>query len=235
MCGRFGLITAPETLAERFGVEAVPALEPRYNIAPTQGILAIRRLDANVLREATMLRWGLIPPWSDGPGAGPLMINARAESIADRPAYRQAFRRRRCLVPADGFYEWKRQGRSKVPFYIRMRDGRPFAMAGLWERWDGPDGTPVESCAIVTTAANELVRAIHDRMPVILRPEDYEAWLDPAVNDPGRLRALLWAYASSEMESWGVGRYVNDPYHDDPDCIRPLENAFEGPFFDIAT
>lgn len=167
MCGRFTLRVPAAELVEIFRLLRRPDVQPRYNIAPTQPVAVVRRIDRG--RELSMLRWGLVPSWAKDPKIGARMINARAETVATKPAFRTALRRRRCLVPADGFYEWaKSAGGTKQPHYITRRDGRPFAFAGLWESWDGPDGSSIESCTIVTTEANDLVGRIHDRMPVIL-------------------------------------------------------------------
>jgi putative SOS response-associated peptidase YedK len=171
-------------------------------------------------RELAWLRWGLVPSWAKDPSIGNRLINARAETVAEKPAFRTALRRRRCLVVADGFYEWQRSGRAKDPYFIRMRDDRPFAFAGLWESWEGPDHSVLETCTILTTEPNELVRPIHDRMPVILPPEVYACWLDTSIQDPGRLSQLLVAYASEPMEAYCVGSLVNSPAHDVPLCIE---------------
>jgi putative SOS response-associated peptidase YedK len=154
------------------------------------------------------------------------MINARAESLAQKPAFRAALRRRRCLIAADGFYEWQGIGRSRQPYYIRFRDDRPFAFAGLWESWEGPDHTAIDSCTIITTAAGELIRPIHDRMPVILPPEAYDVWLDPAVENFEKITALLVPFSSREMEVYPVNTLVNKASHDGPDCVEPLKNLF---------
>src|SRR5262245_4330455 len=190
MCGRYSLYSSAADLAEWLGLPEVPALEPRYNVAPTQPVAAVRAGPGGG-RELVRLRWGLVTPWAADPGTGPLLINARSETAADKPAFRAALRARRCLVPADGFYEWVRQAGKRQPIHFRLRDGRPFAFAGLWERWQAPGGPAVESCAILTTGANELVRQAHDRMPVILGPDAFGEWLDPAVRDPAALAAWL--------------------------------------------
>jgi len=168
------------------------------------------------------LRWGLIPSWASDPAIGNRMINARAETAPDKPAFRAAFRRRRCLVAADGFYEWQRSGRGKQPYFFRTRDDRLFAFAGLWESWEGADHLAIESCTILTTEAGEPVLPIHDRMPVILAPGDYDRWLDPAVQRPDALRPLLRPYPPEAMMGSAVGPHVNNPIHDDPRCIEPI-------------
>ena len=221
MCGRFTLTTPIETLVESFGIEtAAEGISPRYNIAPTQPVATV--LDEGEGRRLALLRWGLIPGWAKDPSIGNRMINARAETVAEKPAFRAAFQRRRCLVLSDGFYEWQKVEQGKRPMYIRMKDGLPFAFAGLWERWRSPNGSTVDSCTILTTDPNELMRPIHNRMPVILPPEAYELWLDPAVQTPGPLLQLLRAYPVEEMEAYPVSPRVNNPANDDPLCIEPV-------------
>jgi len=221
MCGRFTLTSSPQRLRARFSLSAAPdAVAPRYNIAPSQPVLVIPNRPERVLRPA---RWGLIPHWATDASIGHRMINARAETLASRAAFRAALERRRCLIPADGFYEWQREGRARrAPFYVRGRDGEPFAMAGLWDVWRRPDGEAVASCAIITTAANEAVAEIHDRMPVILAPEAYDPWLTRA---PLHLDALVsWLIACPDewLEAYRVSNLVNVPAHDEPACIAPL-------------
>ena len=176
MCGRFVLHTPAPQLAEIFGVEQTPELHGRFNIAPTQPVAVVRVIREGATpgsRELVNLRWGLIPPWADSPAIGNRMINARAESVAEKPAFRMAFRQRRCLVLADGFYEWRNSGGKKQPYYLGLKDGKPFAFAGLWESWTAPDGEVIESCTIITTEANAAVEQVHSRMPVILDAKDY--------------------------------------------------------------
>ncbi len=221
MCGRYSLKTPAEALARHFQVSKIPPLSPRFNIAPSQPVAVVRTRQS---RECVLLRWGLIPEWAKDPAIGNRMINARAETATEKPAFRGPLARSRCLIPADGYYEWSREtrlGPRKQPFYIRMRDGSPFAFAGLWERWTGPDGGVMESCALLTTEPNELIRPIHDRMPVILRPEDYEEWLDPAVRKAELLLQYFQPFASGEMTASAVGMRVNDPACDDADCLSP--------------
>jgi putative SOS response-associated peptidase YedK len=168
------------------------------------------------------LRWGLIPSWAKDPAIGNRMINARAETVAEKPAFRAAFRRRRCLVVADGFYEWARGGKPRQPYFIRMHDDRPFAFAGLWESWQGPDEGPVESCTLLTTEPNELLEPIHNRMPLILGEDDYDQWLDPALQRPDALQPLLRPLPSDQMTAEKISTYVNSPANDDPRCIEPV-------------
>lgn len=222
MCGRYSLQTPADRLVAFFRIPRVPSLKPRHNIAPSQQVPIVRLSPTQNVRELTLARWGLIPAWAKDPGIGARMINARAETVAEKPAFREALVRRRCLIPADGYYEWQRQGRRKQPFYIHMRDGKPFAFAGLWERWEGPDRAPVESCALLTTEPNESLKEIHNRMPVILAPEDYDLWLDPEVRQAERLTLLLRPYPPEEITAYPVSLRVNDPSHDDRQCLEPL-------------
>jgi putative SOS response-associated peptidase YedK len=224
MCGRFTMATPGQVIAEVFGLDDVPELSPRFNIAPTQAVAAVRAR-AGGRRELVALTWGLIPSWSKDRTIGSRMINARAETVGEKPAFRAALRARRCLVLADGFYEWQRIGTRKQPHHIRMRDGRPFAFAGLWERWTPPEGDPVESCTIITTLPNEVVAPIHDRMPAILAPADLDCGLDPGVRDPVPVTALLRPYPSGDMTAYPVGLRVNSPGADDPSCVVPTSAA----------
>ncbi|HET6518666.1 MAG TPA: SOS response-associated peptidase [Geminicoccaceae bacterium] len=220
MCGRYTLATPVDDLQRRFGFAERPNLAPSYNIAPTQAAPVIRRWAAAGGRELAILRWGLVPAWSEGPDGRFSMINARAETVATKPAYRAAFRQRRCLVPADGFYEWQKRDGRKQPYFIRLRSGEPMAFAGLWERWTSHTGQDaIESFTIVVTDANELVRPIHDRMPVILAPEDYDRWLDPGVPDG---RALLRPCPPAWLEAYPVGTRVNSPGTNDARLLEPL-------------
>jgi len=228
MCGRFTLRTPTNVLVQQFLFDTAPELSPRYNIAPTQEVAAVR-LDEDRQRELAMLHWGLIPSWADDAKIGNRMINARAESVADKPAYRAAFKRRRCLIPADGFYEWKaaeKKGERKQPFLFHMDDHRPFAFAGLWETWkdkEDADAQPIQSCTIITTNANDLAANVHDRMPVILDSEDYEMWLDPEFEDRDRLTAMLRPYDGDDLVADPVSTRVNSPQNDDPDCVEVQE------------
>jgi putative SOS response-associated peptidase YedK len=222
MCGRFTLSTPAQTLQQIFDLSETPDLPPRYNIAPSEAIAAIRLPEPQAGHRLDLLRWGLVPPWAKEPDVGARMINARSETVATNPAFRTAFRRRRCLVPADGFYEWQRLERRKQPFYIRMRDGLPFAFAGLWEHWEGPQGDALETCTILTTEPSELVRPVHDRMPVILDPKDWDLWLDPTMHEPERLQSLLRPYPAEKMIAFPVGQTVNNPANDHEECIAPL-------------
>ncbi len=220
MCGRFVLMTPGKDLAERFGLEEIAGLEPHYNIAPTQ-MVAVIRVDRDTLqRRLVHVKWGLVPSWAKDPAMGNNLINARSESAAEKPAFRSAFRFRRCLVLADGFYQWKKEKIGKQPYLFKMADGSAFAFAGLWESWKSPEGETIESCTLLTTDANEIMAPIHDRMPVILKPEDYDLWLDPKVRDVNLLKSLLRPYPSEEMIVQPVSPKVNKATYDAPDCVE---------------
>ena len=220
MCGRFALTSPPRRLQERFALAAAPeGLEPRWNIAPSQEVLVIPNRTQRLLRPA---RWGLIPHWASDTAIGHRMINARAETLAARPAFRDALARRRCAIPADGFYEWQRRGRARQPFHLRRRDGQPLAFAGLWDVWRTPAGERVASCTIVTVPANDLVAPIHDRMPAILDGAALDAWLDPRERVPADLAPLLAPCAVDWLEAWPVSSYVNATDHDGPECIAAI-------------
>lgn len=220
MCGRYTLSTPGEAVAELLELAAVPRLAPRYNIAPTQETAVVRLMAGR--RELSELRWGLVPFWAADPAVGSRMINARSETAADKPAFRSSLRRKRCLVPADGFFEWRRTPAGKQPYLIGLAGGGPFAFAGLWDRWVPLEGAPIESFTILTTRPNELAAAVHDRMPVILPPRHHELWLDPAVTSPDRLRPLLTPFPAAEMAAHPVSAMVNKPANDLPECVQPL-------------
>jgi len=216
MCGRFTQATDAEIIAKVFELSAKPIVSRRYNIAPTQYVAAVRMGGSG--RELVNLQWGLIPSWATSTSVGSSMINARGETVAEKPAFRSAFRARRCLIVADGFYEWQKLGKAKQPYFIFFRDRRAFAFAGLWERWQGDGHDAVESCTIVTTTANDLVAPIHDRMPVILNPEDHKFWIDPEVKEPERLLPLLRPIDPRMMDAYPVSPLVNNPANDLPNC-----------------
>ncbi len=220
MCGRYTLTCTPEVVAEAFRLEAIPDLHPRYNVAPSQWVVCVRVDLHSRKREAAMLRWGLIPSWVRDPAMGMNLINARAETVAEKPSFQKPFRSRRCLVLADGYYEWKREGPQKQPYSIRLKHERPFAFAGLWDRWNNGEGKTLESCVILTTQSNERLAEIHDRMPVILPPVAYEPWLDPGLQDATRLRTFLTPYPADAMSVPPVSRLVNDPRVDDVRCLE---------------
>ncbi|MGF1615513.1 MAG: SOS response-associated peptidase [Gammaproteobacteria bacterium] len=217
VCGRYARFTPADIYARLFHAEAEVALTPSYNVAPSQPVLAARH-GAGGRRELITLHWGLIPFWAKDRKMGYRTLNARAETVASKPAFRQPFRRRRCLIAADGFYEWQRTEGGKQPYFIRLRTGEPFAFAGLWDRWEG-EGEIIESCTVIVTAANALVATIHDRMPVILSPADHDSWLDPKLQDPRGLQPLLRPYPPDEMVASAVGLAVNNPRHDGPELL----------------
>jgi putative SOS response-associated peptidase YedK len=223
MCGRFTVTVSGEDLFDEFGfVESYFDIRPRYNVAPMQLAPVLLRGDDGALGIAGF-RWGLVPVWAKDAAIGNRMINARAETVAEKPTFRAAFRQRRCLVPADGWYEWRREGTRKVPMWIHLRSRRPFAFAGLWERWRaGEDTDWLNTFTIVTSDAAPGIRHIHDRMPVVLPRGERDRWLDPAT-DPGALRALLRPYAGDDLEAWPVSTLVNSPRNDLPECVRPTE------------
>lgn len=221
MCSRFTLARQASELGGLFAVEMLHDLPPRYNIAPTQPVIAVRLRPGASSREVVLLQWGLVPSWAKDPAMGSRMVNARSETVAEKPAFRSAFRLRRCLIPADGFYEWKGAPGKKQPYHIRMRDGAPFAFAGLWEVWEWVEGY-LETCTILTTESNNVVRPLHDRMPVILPPADYALWLDTAVRNTGELQALLRPYPPEEMVAVPVSLRVNNPTNEGPDLLTPV-------------
>ncbi|MEJ1931306.1 SOS response-associated peptidase, partial [Nostoc sp. NIES-2111] len=214
---------SPEALAEVFHIQQLLDLEAQYNIAPTQTVVTVLHNADSNKREFQKLRWGLIPSWAKDQSISTKLINARAETIAEKPSFRSAFKQRRCLIVADGFYEWQRKQGKKQPFYFRLKDEQPFGFAGLWEKWTNPEGEEIHSCTIVTTTANELLEPIHDRMPVILAPQDYDLWLDPQEQKPQALQHLLSSYPASEMTSYPVSTVVNSARHNSAECIIPLD------------
>ncbi len=225
MCGRYTLTTPGELIAELFGLDSDPEVEARYNLAPTQEVAAVRVDEPGGPRRFVRLRWGLVPHWAKDASIGNKMINARSESAAEKPAFRSSFKRRRCLVLADGFYEWKKvEGGAKQPWYFRLASGDPFALAGLWASW-GQGDEELETCTILTTEANELVRKVHPRMPVILEPAAYDLWLDPAEGDRARLEAVLGPADPAAMITYPVSTRVNSPANDDPSVIEPSGEA----------
>lgn len=220
MCGRFTLTTNLGAIAKRFGVARfLEEVGPRYNIAPTQTVIVV---NDDGTRHLTRMQWGLIPSWAKDPAIGNRMINARAETVATKPAFRVALRKRRCLIPADGFFEWTPAGRRKQPVHIALKNREPFGFAGLWETWTAPGGQEIKTCTIITTEANDLLKPIHDRMPVILSKDAERVWLDPTIQDPAILLPLLRPYPSDEMEVYPVSAKVNSPANDGPWCIQPL-------------
>lgn len=222
MCGRFTLTADTKKLTEAFAGYQIPeTLPPRYNVAPSQPVAVIAN---NGQHKLEFFQWGLIPGWVKDPAIGNRMINARAETLAEKPAFKNAYKRRRCLVLADGFYEWQKVNGGKTPMYIRLAGGEPFGLAGLWESWHGPDESLVLSCTIITTNPNSLLADIHNRMPVILPPAAYELWLDPAERSPAQLDNLLKPYPAEAMTAYPVSTLVNNPKNDQPECMAPLTN-----------
>jgi putative SOS response-associated peptidase YedK len=221
MCGRFYLDVEQDKLIAQFGLKDAPPLVARFNIAPSQDIAAVRMGESG--RELVMLHWGLIPFWAKEEKLAFSTINARADTAATKPAFREAFKHRRCLIPASGFFEWKAVKGGKQPYCIRGKDGELIGLAGLWEHWeDRESGKVVESCTILVTDANEAVRSIHERMPVILDPDDYDTWLDPTITDPLALNPLLRPWPNERTTLFTVSKRINNPRNDDPECIAPL-------------
>jgi putative SOS response-associated peptidase YedK len=226
MCGRFSNRAQPEQIKTEFKVgNKNPELyHPRYNIAPAQMIDAV--FEPETERILSELKWGLIPSWAKDADIGNRMINARAETLAEKPSFRDAFKKRRCIIPASGFYEWRKKGSgAKQPFYFYLKDREVFGFAGLWEEWlDKESGEVLETCTIITTEANEVLKPVHDRMPVILKSQDYDRWLDPKENNTEKLRQLLAPYPAEEMSSHAVGTGVNIPDMDSAELIKPLNS-----------
>jgi putative SOS response-associated peptidase YedK len=220
MCGRYAITTAPEAIRALFGYAEQPNFPPRYNIAPTQPVPIVRLAEGT--RSFALVRWGLIPAWVKDPRTFSLLINARGESVIDKPAFRNAMRRRRCLFPADGFYEWRQEGKGKRPFFIRPRSGTPIAFAGLWETWTGPNGEEMDTAAIVTTTANRALRQIHDRMPVVILPEAFDFWLDGGKVDAETAAALIEPASDELLEAYEISSAVNHAANDSPALIAPV-------------
>lgn len=225
MCGRYTLRFRAETIAETFGVEVPPTLPERFNIAPSQLVLAVREKPGSHERKLVALKWGLVPFWADDPEIGSRMSNARSETAATKPAFRSSFRARRCLIVADGFYEWQARDGKKQPYYIRLKSGQPFGIAGLWDRWDKQAGEPIESCTILTTDSNEPMMAIHERMPVVIPPESFDTWLNPAEHDVAKLSRLLRPFHPDEMTAYPVSTLVNNAKQDSAKCVEPLQQT----------
>ncbi len=219
MCGRFTLTASAEAIAEAFGLASLPEVEPCYNIAPSQPVLAVTAKAS----QAKYFRWGLVPSWAKDPKIGYRLINARAETVAEKPAFRQAFARRRCLIVADGFYEWQVQKgqKQKQPFYFYQPDRQPFGFAGLWEAWRSPEGEEIESCTILTGAANEVVEPVHHRMPVVIGRQDYAQWLDPQQPAPA-LQALIATDQRESLAKHAVSKVVNSPANNSADCVEAV-------------
>lgn len=217
MCGRFALKAPASELASRFKLDETVDVVPRYNIAPGTDIPVIRRSPEGK-RVMQLLRWGLVPHWAKDPSIGAKLSNARGETVADKPSYRDAFRRRRCLVPADGFYEWKADGQQKQAYYFSMESGEPFALGGVWETWRASDGNILRTCCLITTEPNEIMTPVHDRMPVIISPENYEQWL---TGEPAAAQVLIKTYPDQGMQAWAVSRRVNRSGEEGADLVLP--------------
>lgn len=220
MCGRFTLTIDPDELQTTFNLSEPPPadLTPRYNIAPSQAVAVIAN---GASRKLEFFKWGLIPAWARDPKIGNRMINARAETLSEKPSFRSALKKRRCLILADGFYEWKKEGKTKTPMYLQLKDGEPFAFAGLWETWKSPEAELIKSCTIITTGPNALVKKIHDRMPVILPAKAYDLWLSPDELPAEKALPLLKPFAASQMKAVSVSPLVNNPSFDSRECIIP--------------
>ena len=223
MCGRFTLTVDPAELQDTFTDYIFPPrFAPRFNIAPSQPVLAIPNDGRNT---AEFFIWGLIPMWAKDPSIGNRLINARGETVSEKPSFRGSFKYKRCLILADGFYEWKTFGnrKTKTPYFIHMKDRKPFALAGLWDSWEGADGSSIKTCTIITTKANELMESLHDRMPVILHPRDHKIWLDASPQTPEKLLPLIKPYPADTMSAYAVSTLVNKPANDSPKLVVPLD------------
>ncbi len=223
MCGRFVMTLEPSKIEQFFGVPEVPEIIPHYNIAPSQQILAICQ-NGDGYRHARSFRWGLVPSWSKDPAIGNKMINARSETVDEKPAFRGPIRYHRCLIPANGFYEWSREGSEKVPFYIHRKDREPLAFAGIWDTWKSTDQV-IESCSILTTDSNNLVAKIHDRMPVILSPPEFDAWLDREMTDIEKQKMFFTPFPADMLDAVRVSSEVNNPQNDSPKCYKPARGS----------
>ncbi len=223
MCGRYRLSRRKQFIEEYFDcVSDEPDWNPRFNIAPTQPIPVIRQHPKEPIRELSLVRWGLIPSWAKDPSAAARMINARLETASTKPAFRDAMKYRRCLIPADGFYEWAKTAKGKQPYCFEVNDGELFAFAGLWDRWKNPSGVWVETCSILTTTPNAVTSAVHDRMPVILDPDGYDLWLDPGMRDAAAASELLKPYDARLMRCYPVSTRINSVANDEEECSAPV-------------
>jgi putative SOS response-associated peptidase YedK len=220
MCGRFVREKSIPAIAREFGVDEISAdLKPSYNIAPTQKVAVVVR---DNVKQLISVQWGLIPSWSDDPKIGNKLINARAETITEKASFKNAFKKRRCLIVADGFYEWQKTGQRKTPVYIRLKSGKPFGFAGLYDTWTSPEGEQITTCTIITTEANDVMKPIHSRMPVIIPKDSEDLWLSPEIKDSEVLLDMLRPYPSEEMETHPVSNMVNSPANNTPECIEPV-------------
>lgn len=222
MCNRYRLTHAKPYLAERFGAVGEIEERPRYNIGPTQQVVTVRKEEGKKTRKFTTMRWGLIPSWAKDLSIGTHTLNARSETVTTKPAFRESILTKRCLIPADGFYEWRKMGSVKQPYCFEVGEGGLFALAGLWDQWKSPDGQIIESCTILTTTPNSLVAAVHNRMPVIVTPDKYDLWLDPDVNDFEEIRDILKPYDANLMRRYPVSRKLNNSKFDDAESASPV-------------
>ena len=222
MCGRYTLTKFSEDDAEQFGLPNAPSVPPLYNVAPGQEVWTVRAAEGGG-RNALLSQWGLVPSWTKDLKTARRPINARSETAAEKPSFRSALQQRRCLVPADGFYEWQKRGGEKVPHYIQLSSETVFAFAAIWEAWKGPSGESIDSCVILTTEPNQMLSAIHHRMPVILKPENYDRWLDSQIKDGADVADLLRPYPAEDMKARAVGKYVNSPRNNDERCTMREE------------
>ncbi len=221
MCGRFSRKATLQAIIDEFEIEEVnDAVEPSYNVAPGQEIAVILKDES---RKLGLLKWGLIPSWSKDPAIGNRMINARAETLAEKPSFKHPLRRKRCLIVADGFFEWKKEGKQKIPMYIFLKDQKPFVFAGLWDTWTSPDGKKISTCTIITTEPNEFMKKIHNRMPVILPKEHIDLWLDRSIENEQKVLPLLQPYPEKEMDAYEISRFVNSPKNNSPACVEKVK------------
>jgi putative SOS response-associated peptidase YedK len=226
MCGRYRLSRRKQIVEEYFdSVSGEEDWAPRFNIAPTQAVPVIRQNPKEPIRELSLVRWGLIPSWAKDPSVGATMINARSETASTKPAFRDALKSRRCLIPADGFYEWARTGKARQPYCFEVNEGKLFAFAGIWDRWNDASDETIETCSILTTTANAVTAAVHDRMPVILDPDGYDLWLDPGMRDVSAASELLKPYDARLMRSYPISTRINHVANDDAECSEPVELA----------
>ncbi|HLM80837.1 MAG TPA: SOS response-associated peptidase [Terriglobales bacterium] len=226
MCGRYRLSRRKQIVEEYFNsVSGEEDWAPRFNIAPTQPVPIIRQNPKEPIRELSLVRWGLIPSWAKDPSVAATMINARSETARTKPAFRDALKSRTCLIPADGFYEWARTGKARQPYCFEVNEGKLFAFAGIWDRWKDASGKTIETCSILTTTANAVTAAVHDRMPVILDPDGYDLWLDPGMRDVRAASELLKPYDARLMRSYPISTRINHVANDDAECSRPMEHA----------
>lgn len=234
MCNRFRLSRPPQDVAAHFDAPEEELEDgPRYNIAPTQPVVTVREVQGKKSRHFTTMRWGLIPFWAKDTSIGLRTLNARSETVSTTPAFRESILRKRCLIPADGFYEWAHIGKLKQPYCFEVGEGEVFALAGLWDQWKSPNGEAIESCTILTTTPNSIVTDLHDRMPVIVSPENYDRWLDPDITDFEEIRDILKPYDPSLMRRYPVSTKLNNSRNDDAESAKPitLEASTQGPLF----